>query len=348
MSTINPATTAVVSTNLEDHGFKLLARGKVRDVYEIDGKTLLFVATDRISAYDVIMKNSPLNYPPRADSSAPPSPTTTTNTSHQGVPEKGALLTNLSTFWFRHLRAQIPSLRTHFISSDLPPAITAASPTLSPGQLSTLTGRSMQVQRLSIFPIEAIVRGYITGSAWAEYKRSGTIHGEPAPAGLQESQQLPTPIYTPSTKAEVGGKDENITRVRAAAIVGDAAAARIEELALSLYNEAAAYARERGIIIADTKFEFGFDPADPNREVVLVDEVLTPDSSRFWPADGYAVGKGQDSFDKQYLRDWLTSNGLKGKDDVDMPEEVVRGTREKYLEAYQKLTGEKWRAGSSA
>ncbi|GME66502.1 mitochondrial carrier protein rim2 [Neofusicoccum parvum] len=321
MSSTNPLTTAVVSTNLEDHGFKLLARGKVRDVYEIDDKTLLFVATDRISAYDVIMKN--------------------------GIPEKGALLTALSSFWFRHLSTQIPNLRTHFVSSDLPPAITAASPTLSPAQISSLSNRSMTVKRLSIFPIEAIVRGYITGSAWAEYTRSGTIHGEAAPAGLRESQQLPAPIYTPSTKAEVGGKDENITRAAAAALVGDRAAARIEELALALYNAAAAHGRRHGIVIADTKFEFGFDPRDPDREVVLVDEVLTPDSSRFWPADAYEVGKGQASFDKQFLRDWLTKNGLKGKEDVAMPEELVQGTRERYVEAYERLTGEKWKGGAA-
>nr|ATA58227.1 SAICAR synthetase [Neofusicoccum luteum] len=321
MSSTNPLTTAVVSTNLEDHGFKLLARGKVRDVYEIDDKTLLFVATDRISAYDVIMKN--------------------------GIPEKGALLTALSSFWFRHLSTQIPSLRTHFVSSDLPPAVTAASPTLSPAQISSLSNRSMTVKRLSIFPIEAIVRGYITGSAWAEYTRSGTIHGEPAPAGLQESQQLPTPIYTPSTKAAAGGKDENITRAAAAALVGDAAAARIEELALALYDAAAEHGRRHGIVIADTKFEFGFDPADPDKAVVLVDEVLTPDSSRFWPADAYAVGRGQASFDKQFLRDWLTKNGLKGKEGVAMPEELVQGTRERYVEAYERLTGEKWKGGAA-
>ncbi|EKG11572.1 SAICAR synthetase [Macrophomina phaseolina MS6] len=317
MSSIDPTSTAVVTTNLADHGFNLLARGKVRDVYEIDKDTLLFVATDRISAYDVIMKN--------------------------GIPEKGALLTKISAYWFRYLSTQIPSLRTHFVSTTLPPSVTAASPTLSPAQLSSLENRSMQVRRLKIFPIEAIVRGYITGSAWNEYARSGTIHGEPAPAGLQESQQLPTPIYTPSTKAELGGKDENISRERAAEIVGDArVAARIEELALALYNAAAQYARTRGIIIADTKFEFGYDEADPERNVILVDEVLTPDSSRFWPAEGYTVGRGQDSFDKQFLRDWLTREGLKGKEDVAMPDEIVQKTREKYVEAYEKLTGDKW------
>lgn len=317
MSSIDPAATAVVTTNLEDHGFKLLARGKVRDVYEIDNDTLLFVATDRISAYDVIMKN--------------------------GIPQKGALLTKISAYWFRYLSTQIPSLRTHFVSTDLPPSVTAASPTLSLSQLTSLQGRSMHVRRLKILPIEAIVRGYITGSAWSEYARSGTIHGEAAPAGLQESQQLPAPIYTPSTKAEVGGKDENITRERAAEVVGDAKiAARIEELALALYKAAAAHARERGIIIADTKFEFGYDPADPEKTVVLVDEVLTPDSSRFWPAEGYAVGRGQDSFDKQFLRDWLTREGLKGKEGVAMPDEIAYRTREKYIEAYEKLTGEEW------
>lgn len=205
----------------------------------------------------------------------------------------------------------------------------------------------MHVRRLQILPLEAIVRGYITGSAWAEYRAHGTIHGSPAPAGLQESQQLPHPIYTPSTKAEVGGKDENISKEQAAAIVGDAFAARIEALALALYEAAAARGREVGIVIADTKFEFGFDPEDPEKKVVLVDEVLTPDSSRFWPESGYAVGRGQESFDKQYLRDWLTGNGLKGKEDVVMPEEVVEGTRGKYVEAFERLTGEKWRGGGA-
>lgn len=303
------AVDAVVSTNLEGK-LPLVARGKVRDVYELDSESLLFVATDRISAYDVIMKN--------------------------GIPQKGALLTSLSEHWFTYLSAQIPSLRTHFLSSLLPSSVQ-----LDEAERAQLARRSMRVRRLQIYPIEAIVRGYITGSAWAEYRKTGTVHGCPMPAGLQESQELPEPIFTPSTKAEVGGKDENISKEKAAEIIGDDAAKKIEQLSLDLYKKAAAYARSAGIIIADTKFEFGFDPADPST-VILVDEVLTPDSSRFWPADAYAVGKTQDSFDKQFLRDWLTREGLKGKEGVEMPPEIVARTHEKYVEAYERLTGSKW------
>ena len=198
----------------------------------------------------------------------------------------------------------------------------------------------MHVRRLKIFPLESIVRGYITGSGWAEYSRCGTVHGIPMPTGLQESQKLAQPLWTPSTKAEVGGKDENISPAQARELVGASYAQRIEELSLRIYAVARDYAAERGIIIADTKFEFGLD--ETNDEVVLVDEVLTPDSSRFWPADRYEVGRGQESFDKQYLRDWLTSEGLKGKEGVEMPEAVVMETARKYREAFEKLTGRRW------
>jgi phosphoribosylaminoimidazole-succinocarboxamide synthase len=198
----------------------------------------------------------------------------------------------------------------------------------------------MQVRKLKIFPIEAIVRGYITGSAWKEYQKTSTVHGIPIPAGLQEAQAFPQPIYTPSTKAEAGQNDENIHPSEAAKIVGEKYAKRIEELALSLYTAARDYAYERGIIIADTKFEFGLD--EETDEVILVDEVLTPDSSRFWPKDKYEIGRDQESYDKQYLRNFLTSNGLKGKEGVAMPEEVVKETKVKYVEAYEKLTGKKW------
>jgi len=199
----------------------------------------------------------------------------------------------------------------------------------------------MQVRKLKIFPIEAIVRGYITGSAWKEYQRSTTIHGIPIPAGLLESQILPQAIYTPSTKAEAGQNDQNIHPDEAAVIVGEKYAKRIEDLALKLYTTARDYAAERGIIIADTKFEFGLD--EESDEVVLVDEVLTPDSSRFWPKDKYEVGREQQSYDKQFLRDWLTKSGLKGKQGVAMPEEVLKGTAEKYREAFEKLTGKTWK-----
>jgi len=198
----------------------------------------------------------------------------------------------------------------------------------------------MLVRRLKIFSLESIVRGYITGSGWAEYKQTGTVHGISMPKDLKESQKLETPLWTPSTKAELGDKDENISPAKAREIVGEKYAARIEELSLKIYTVARDYAAERGIIIADTKFEFGLD--EETDEVVLVDEVLTPDSSRFWPADKYEVGKGQDSYDKQYLRDWLTGEGLKGRDGVEMPEAVVQETARKYREAFQKLTGKNW------
>lgn len=199
----------------------------------------------------------------------------------------------------------------------------------------------MQVRKLKIFPIEAIVRGYITGSAWKEYQKSSTVHGIQIPAGLQNSQAFPQgAIYTPSTKAEAGQNDENIHPSEAAKIVGEKYAQRIEDLAIKLYTTARDYAAERGIIIADTKFEFGLD--EETDEVVLVDEVLTPDSSRFWPASKYEVGKEQESYDKQFLRNWLTTEGLKGKQGVAMPEDIKSQTAEKYREAFEKLTGRKW------
>ncbi|MCJ1393955.1 Bifunctional purine biosynthetic protein ade1 [Xylographa bjoerkii] len=288
--------------------FPLLVSGKVRDLYQIDTKTLLFVASDRISAYDVIMKN--------------------------GVPEKGALLTILSAHWFHFLSSAIPSLKTHFISLDLPSQV--------PQELHTqLQNRSMQVRKLQIFPVEAIVRGYITGSAWKEYQAKGTVHGMKVQPGLRESEAFPQgAIYTPSTKAEAGQNDENIHPDQAAKIVGEKYAKRIEHLALELYSAARKYALERGIIIADTKFEFGLDTETD--EVILVDEVLTPDSSRFWPASNYKVGQAQESFDKQYLRDWLTTNGHKGKQGVEMPEDVMNKTAEKYREAFERLVGKTW------
>ena len=197
--------------------------------------------------------------------------------------------------------------------------------------------RSMRVRRLKVFPIEAIVRGYITGSAWSSYQTTGEVNGKQLLEGLQESQELPEAIYTPSTKAELGKHDENISTEQAAKIVGEKYAKRIEKLSLQIYKVAKEYAKTKRIIIADTKFEFGLD--EDTDEVVLIDEVLTPDSSRFWPAETYAVGRSQDSFDKQYLRDWLTSNGLKGQEGVSMPEEVVSGTQAKYEEAFEMLTG---------
>ncbi|KAL2866013.1 phosphoribosylaminoimidazolesuccinocarboxamide synthase [Aspergillus lucknowensis] len=294
----------LTTTNLEG-SLPLLAQGKVRDLYKVDDRTLLFVATDRISAYDVIMEN--------------------------GIPEKGILLTLCTQKWFQILTDAIPSLRTHFITLDLPPQIPAS---LRPA----LQNRSMQVRKLRILPIEAIVRGYITGSAWNEYKKSGTVHGISVKPGLRESEAFPDgPIYTPSTKAEQGEHDENIHPDKAAEIIGEPYASKVAELAVQLYKTAHAYALTRGVIIADTKFEFGVD--EETNEVVLADEVLTPDSSRFWPRDSYEVGRGQQSFDKQHLRDWLVKEGLKGKPGVRMTDEVVQKTSEKYREAWERLTG---------
>ncbi|KIW25928.1 phosphoribosylaminoimidazolesuccinocarboxamide synthase [Cladophialophora immunda] len=282
----------------------LLASGKVRELYDVDSKSLLFVTTDRISAFDVIMKN--------------------------GVPEKGLVLTLMTVHWFQYLQKQIPDLKTHFISLDLPTAI--------PKDVAVqLKGRSMLVRKLKVFPVEAIVRGYITGSAWSSYKKTGEVNGKKMPEGLQESQEFPEPIYTPSTKAELGKHDENISTEQAARIVGEKYAKRIEELSLRIYKTARDYAREKGIIIADTKFEFGLD--EETDEVVLVDEVLTPDSSRFWSKSAYKLGQSQESFDKQPLRDWLTDNGLKNKQGVEMTEDVVEATHVRYLEAFKILTG---------
>ena len=244
----------------------------------------------------------------------------------------------------------MPNLKTHFLSSDLPSSIPSEA-------RSQLDKRSMQVRRYQIVPLESIVRGYITGSAWSEYKKHVTVHGMPMPEGLQESQKLEKPIWTPSTKAEQGEHDENISRDKAVEIVGESVAKRVEEASLLIYEkvriesvnpfcdcpqltiltQAREYAEERGIIIADTKFEFGLDEAG---EIVLVDEVLTPDSSRFWPAEKYAIGRGQASYDKQFLRDWLTSSSLKGVDGVAMPEEIAAETAGKYREAFTKITGQ--------
>jgi phosphoribosylaminoimidazole-succinocarboxamide synthase len=253
----------------------------------------------------------------------------------KGIPGKGALLTAMSIYWFTYLPQHVPGLSTHFLSSTLP------APLSSLPSASSLQDRSMQVRRLRIIPIESIVRGYITGSGWSEYTKSGTVNGIKLPAGLIEGQKLPEPLWTPSTKAEVGGKDENISPEEARKIVGNAEVAKkVEELSLAIYKAAAERAETVGIVLADTKFEFGLDEKD---QVVLVDEVLTPDSSRFWPQETWEanLGKAQPSFDKQFLRDWLTSEGLKGKEGVKVPDEIVKKTAEKYKEAYEKITGSK-------
>ncbi|BDD63315.1 hypothetical protein MAP00_008224 [Monascus purpureus] len=295
---------ALITTDLRG-ALPLVARGKVRDLYEVDDKTLLIVATDRISAFDVVMEN--------------------------GVPGKGVYLTQCTTKWFEIIQKAIPQLRTHFLTLNLPPQIPEY---LRP----VLQNRSMQVRKFKVFPIEAIVRGYLTGSAWKEYQQHGTVHGIKLPPGLKESQAIPTgPIYTPSTKAEAGEHDQNIHPDEASKIIGEPYAATIASLSLQIYKAAHAYAYERGLIIADTKFEFGLDTE--GYHIVLVDEILTPDSSRFWPKDSYEVGRSQESFDKQFLRDWLTEHGLKGKEGVLMSDEVVKKTSAKYKEAWEIIAG---------
>lgn len=286
-----------------------VASGKVRDLFDLSPDTMLFVSSDRTSAYDVVLDN--------------------------GIPGRGTLLTLISAFWFRLLARDVPGgLATHFLTLQPP-----ADGRLSADELALVRGRSMQVRKLKIFPVEAIVRGYLAGSAWQEYSARGTVHGLPMPAGLRQCEALPQgAIYTPSTKAEYGQHDENITPERAAQIIGNPDhARRIEELALAVFNAGAAHAREKGILIADTKFEFGLD--EETGEVVLVDECLTPDSSRMWPADKYEAGRDQESFDKQIIRNWLTSEGLKGKQGVSLPEEVRQATLGRYKDVFQRLTG---------
>lgn len=292
------------STDLQGK-LPLVAKGKVRELYDLPDGKLLFVATDRISAYDVILGN--------------------------GIPDKGKVLTGLSRFWFDYLKDVVPN---HLADNGDPLALLPKELIEDDKIVEQLKDRSMVVNKYKILPLEVIVRGYITGSAWNEYKKNGTVHGEPAPAGLQESQAFPEPIFTPSTKAEQGEHDENISKERAAEIVGKDLAEKLEKTAIALYKKAHDYAQKKGIIIADTKFEFG---VDDNGNLVLVDEVLTPDSSRFWAKDTYEVGKSQDSYDKQFVRDWLTRNGLKGKDGVSIPEDVAEKTRQKYLDVWKML-----------
>ncbi len=280
-----------MSPSLED--LKLVASGKVREIYE-DDDALLMVASDRISAYDVVL----------------PTP----------IPDKGAVLTRMSVFWFETTGEIVPN---HFLSDDVPEEV---------------AGRALRVRPLEMYPVECVARGFITGSGWKEYQRTGTVCGIELPGGLQESEQLPEPIFTPATKAEVGEHDENIDFERAVEVIGDRALMEeLRRVTLELYEHARAHAAERGIIIADTKFEFG---ASAGAEVVLGDEVLTPDSSRFWPADDYEPGRSQASFDKQYVRDWLDRSGWDHSPPApELPEEVVEGTRAKYVEAYERISG---------
>lgn len=282
---------------------QLHASGKVRDVYKIDDNHLLFVATDRISAFDYILAT--------------------------GIPHKGKVLTQISLFWFDFLEDVVPD---HLITADVneyPEAIRKYG--------DQLRGRSMVVMNADMFPVECVVRGYISGSAWKEYKASGTVCGIELPKGLKESDQLPEPIFTPATKA-TSGHDENIPFSDMARLIGTEVSEQLRDLTLKVYKKAADYARTKGIIIADTKFEFG----RTSRGITLADEVLTPDSSRFWPADKYKAGQAQDSYDKQYVRDYLEEiHWNKQPPAPALPAEVTRKTSEKYLEAYEQLTGRK-------
>ena len=282
---------------------KLLYEGKVREVYD-NGDSLIMVATDRISAFDNILKNK--------------------------ITDKGAILTQMSKFWFDYTKDVVPNHMLSVDVNDMPEFF----------QKDEYKGRSMKCKKLKMLPIECIVRGYITGSGWASYKENGTVCGIKLPEGLQESEKLPEPIYTPSTKAEVGDHDENISYERSIEVLekafpgkGEYYATKIKDCTITLYKKCAEYALSKGIIIADTKFEFGLDE-DGN--VVIGDEMHTPDSSRFWPLEGYKPGQGQPSFDKQFVRDWLKANP---DNDLLLPDEVVTKTVDKYKEAYELLTG---------
>jgi phosphoribosylaminoimidazole-succinocarboxamide synthase len=281
-------------------GVELRARGKVRDVYSVDDK-LVIVATDRISAFDYILGT--------------------------GIPDKGKVLTQLSIFWFDFLRDLVPN---HFISARVD-----EYPAPLPGFRDQLDGRSMLVKRAEMVQIECVARGYLSGSGWKEYQKQGTVCGIKLPPGLKESDRLPEPIFTPSTKA-TSGHDENVSFEVVVNTVGEDLAKRLRELTLAVYSKAAKYAETRGIIIADTKFEFGF----VGEELILGDEVLTPDSSRFWPAQTYRPGGPQDSYDKQYVRDYLESiRWNKQPPAPSLPEDVAQKTGEKYRQAYRELTG---------
>jgi phosphoribosylaminoimidazole-succinocarboxamide synthase len=279
-----------------------LHQGKVRDIYDIDASIMLLIATDRLSAFDVIL----------------PTP----------IKDKGAILTEIANFWFKKLAHIIPN----HLTSIHPDSVVS-----DPAEKAQLGKRALVVKKLKPLPIEAIVRGYLAGSGWKEYKTSGTVCGIQLPAGLHEASKLPLPIFTPSSKADVGDHDENIALEKCAALLGKELADKVAKVSLRLYQEAAEYALTRGIIIADTKFEFGLDASG---ELYLIDEVLTPDSSRFWPADQYVVGKNPPSFDKQYVRDWLEASGWdKTPPAPVLPDDVAEKTSEKYREAYTKLTG---------
>ena len=272
---------------------RLHSSGKVREMYELHGD-LLMVASDRISAYDVVL----------------PTP----------IPDKGRVLTQMSIFWFETTEDIVPN---HFVSEDVPDEV---------------AGRALRVKRLEMYPVECVVRGHLSGSGWKEYREAGAVCGIELPGGLRESDRLPEPIFTPATKAEIGEHDENIDFERAVEVIGDRALMEeLRRISIELYSHAAAHAAERGIILADTKFEFG---SSPGAEIVLGDEVLTPDSSRFWPADSYEPGRSQPSFDKQYVRDWLDETGWDhSPPGPELPDDVVANSRAKYVDAYERITG---------
>ena len=292
-----------VVTTTDIKQYPLVSRGKVRDIYQVSDDSLLIVTTDRISAFDVIL----------------PDP----------IPFKGVILNKITTFWmdkFKHL------VKNHLLATD-----PADFPEKLKAHADMLEGRAVLVRKANPLPIECIVRGYITGSGWKDYLATGLVCGHKLPENLRESDKLEKPLFTPSTKAELGSHDENITLDQAKAMIGQSLFEKVQDTALAIYTNAREYAGSKGILIADTKFEFGMIGG----ELILIDEVLTPDSSRFWPASGYKPGQGQPSYDKQYVRDWLESVGFNKKPPAPaMPAEVAERTREKYLEAYQALTGE--------
>jgi phosphoribosylaminoimidazole-succinocarboxamide synthase len=282
---------------------KIVSEGKVREIYGAADDALMIVTTDRVSAFDVIMPDL--------------------------IPDKGKLLNLLSEFWFDYTADIVPN---HVITTkfdEFPAEF----------KQDEFRDRSMLVKKLKMLPVECIVRGYITGSGWQSYQQSGTVCGIKLPEGMQESQKLPETLFTPSTKAEIGDHDENISFARVCEMIGNALAEKLRDTSLAVYKKCADYALTKGIIIADTKFEFGLDEKGT---LILADEMLTPDSSRFWAESTFAVGRGQDSFDKQYLRDWLKDNGYKGGKPEHLPQDVIDITRGKYVEAYERITGKKF------
>ncbi len=282
---------------------KKISAGKVRDIYEVDSDKLMLVVSDRISAFDNVM-NEP-------------------------IPQKGVILNKISEFWFNYVSDIVPN---HIIATDINDY---------PEEFNKpeFEGRSMLVKKLKMLPVECIVRGYITGSGWADYQRTGEICGIKIPEGMKESEKFETPLFTPSTKAELGDHDENISFEKTVELLGAELAEKVKNKTIEVYKKCADYALTKGLILADTKFEFGLDE---NGELVLADEVLTPDSSRFWSLSDYEIGRGQKSFDKQYLRDWLKANGYVDKAPDALPQEVIDTTKKKYVEAYEQITGNKF------